>query len=230
MARSAGGLLLAGLAVMFARGMRTSVAQVGVSQALTNTFTSLTASFDTVAISTWANGDQGAAHVLMCTALQEHGFDREWRSITGALEYTYKPSILVRYLGLQRSPEAAWELMGHFPHGGGVNIFGELYWNGGWLCMIVMGLAVVGAILYIDRGAHYSVWLLALSFAITPNLVQGYGYGYAQTFRGLANGLFFMLPLVAYLRFVEWGKSRQQLRVQSPIRPTAAPVSATVAR
>jgi hypothetical protein len=55
-----------------------------------------------------------------------------------------------------------------------------------------------------------------MSFAVTPNLVQGYGYGYAQTFRGLANGVFFLLPAVAYLRFVAWSQSRAKLRVMNP--------------
>lgn len=219
LARTGAGLGVAAAVIMLVRQMRTEVAHYGVTRALERSTEVLTSSFDTHAVAGWANGDQGAAHVLMCTTLYEHGFSRDWRSITGAVEYTFKPSILVHYLGLQRSQEAAWELMDHFIHGGGVNVFGEFYWNGGWPCVLVMGTVLVATLLYIDRGAHRSVWLLAMSFAVTPNLVQGYGYGYAQTFRGLANGALFLLPLVGYLRFVAWSQAREKLRVTSPIHP-----------
>jgi hypothetical protein len=217
------GLLLGGVFVAFLRGMRSSIAQVGISRALLETWSVLSNSLDVTAISTWANGDQGAAHVLMCTCLHEHGFSRDWRSIIGALEYTYKPTILVRYLGLERTIEAPWELMQHFVHGGGVNIFGEMYWNGGWPCLLIMGPLIVGTLLYVDIGAQRSRWLLALSLAVTPNLVQGYGYGYAQTFRGLANGLVFMLPLVAYLEFAHARGMGEIISIRSPLHARPRP-------
>ena len=216
LARTGGGLGVAAAVIMLIRQMRTMVTSHGVMGAFERSVEVLTSSFDVHAVAGWANGDQGTAHVLMCTTLYDFNCGRDWRSITGAVEYTFKPAILVRYLHLQRTQEAAWELMGYFVHGGGINIFGEFYWNGGWTCLLIMGTVLVGTLLYIDRGAHQSVWLLAMSFAVTPNLVQGYGYGYAQTFRGLANGVFFLLPAVAYLRFVAWSQARAKLSVMNP--------------
>ncbi len=149
-----------------------------------------------------ANGTQGAAHVLMCTFLYDSGFSREWRSVWGPIEYTFKPSFLIGPLGLERSQEAAWELADYFIHGGGINVFGELYWNGGFLCLFLVGGALVYFLLLVDVKARTSWLWFSLACAIGPGLLQGYGYGFAQVFRGIANGLIFLVPFLAYLRFV----------------------------
>jgi hypothetical protein len=176
-----------------------------------------------------ANGTQGAAHVLMCTFLYDSGLSREWRSVWGPIEYTFKPSVLVRPLGLERSREAAWELMDYFIHGGGINVFGELYWNGGFLCLGLVGGALVLFLLYVDVQARASWLWLALACAIGPGLLQGYGYGFAQVFRGVANGLLFLVPFLAYLRFLEWRGKQAKLAVARQQGPTSPPRARPIA-
>ena len=80
--------------------------------------------------------------MLLCTTLYDSGSSRNWRSIYNVLEYTLMPSFLVRWLGWNRSIEPAWELASHFVHGGGINVLGELYWNGGLLCVAVVATAI----------------------------------------------------------------------------------------
>ncbi len=233
-AAAAGATLLVSVAlvVMFVRSARSYIATRGFSDAATGAverLTSLTDADSEEGLESAANGTQGAAHITMCIALYDAGHSREWRSIWGPVEYTVKPSVLIRPLGLERSREAAWELGDYFIHGGGINTFGEFYWNGGYFCLIVMSAVLIGFLLLVDVRARSSWGWLALACAIAPGLVQGYGYGFAQVFRGIANGVIFLFPLVAYLRWVEernrrGGLSVKGLRASSRSRPPSVAV------
>jgi hypothetical protein len=164
----------------------------------------------------------------MCVALYDNHHSREWRSIWGPLEYTVKPAVLLGPLGLTRSREAAWELGDYFIHGGGINTFGEFYWNGGYFCLILMSAVTIGFLLAVDVLARRNWAWFALACCIAPGLVQGYGYGFAQVFRGIANGVIFLVPFVAYLRWVEERNRRPALSVvgfarrPTPIEPRRA--------
>ncbi|MBN8610220.1 MAG: hypothetical protein J0L92_06535 [Deltaproteobacteria bacterium] len=203
--------------VVLIRGSRAEMSRVGVVDALAAATETLAADDDVVGIESRANGDQGAVHVLMCAALYDGGISREWRSVWGPFEYTFKPSLLMRWLNLTRSPEAAWELMDYFIHLGGINTFGEFYWNGGFLCLFVMSFLLIGALFWLDVASRWSTVALAMSCAVIPNLVQGYGYGFAQIFRGFSNGALFVLPVLAYLRYVEWERSKKKHALSRPV-------------
>ncbi len=155
----------------------------------------------------FANGAQYAAHLLECVALYEAGVSREWRSVYLPLEYTFKPSFLVEPLGLSRPKEAAWELAEYYIHGGGIFVLGELYWNGGFLCVALVFAAILWVCRRCDLGSRSSaVWLL-LVCEFAPSLLQGVGYGFAQVSRGLLNGL---VVLAAYwlLELLKRGSGR----------------------
>lgn len=136
-----------------------------------------------------ANGSQYAAHVLECIELYEAGLSREWKSIYLPLEYTFKPAAVINALGLTRSEEAAWELARYFIHGGGIYLLGELYWNGGYLCVVLVFLGVAAFSFFCDTRARDSAfWCVAACFFYV-GLLQGMGYGFAQVSRGMLNGL-----------------------------------------
>ncbi len=141
----------------------------------------------------FANGVQYAAHVLECIALYEAGASREWRSIYLPLEYTLKPSFLVGPLGLDRPKEAAWELGEYYIHGGGIFVLGELYWNGGYFCVVVVLAGILWFSRRCDIGSRTSALWLMLLCEFSPNLVQGIGYGFAQVSRGALNGMTVLL-------------------------------------
>jgi hypothetical protein len=163
-----------------------------------------------------ANASQTAAHVLMCTLLYDSGYDRDWRSVWGAFEYTFKPSMLTGPLGLERSREAAWELGDYYVHNGGINVIGELYWNGGLTCVVIVGGILILLIYACDTRGKRSVWWFGLSLAVGPGLLQGYGYGFAQIFRGFANGIVYVFPLLALAYYLQWQREKaaqQSMRV-----------------
>ena len=134
------------------------------------------------------NGVQYAAHVLACISLYEAGISREWRSIYESLANTFRPSFLQEPLGLWRPKEAAWELGEYYVHGGGIFVLGELYWNGGYPCAIIVLTALLWFCWRCDSGPRTGfTWLLILcNFA--PSLLQGTGYGFSQITRGAVNG------------------------------------------
>jgi hypothetical protein len=136
-----------------------------------------------------ANASQYAAHILECITMYDSGFSREWRSIYNVVEYTFKPSFLIGRLGGKRSIEAAWELADHFIQGGGIDVIGEFYWNGGFLCVVIMATALSFFCFIVDRKYRASpFWLMMLS-QFAPSFLMGYGYGFAQVARGAINGL-----------------------------------------
>jgi hypothetical protein len=137
----------------------------------------------------FGNGVQYAAHVLECVELYEAGISRQWRSVYLPLVYTVQPKFIMNLLELEREKEAAWELADYFIHGGGIFVLGELYWNGGYLCVL---LVMAGLLFFCwkcdTRWRESFVWLLLLC-EFAPNAVQGVGYGFAQVSRGIFNGL-----------------------------------------
>lgn len=215
----AGAVVLLGFVFVFAgmiRSIRSAVAREGVEGSIT-AFVDEMVEAESSASETGegaearGNGGQSAVHTLMCTFLYDNGHSREWRSVTGAFEYTFKPSVLNPVLGLTRSREAAWELGDYFVHGGGVNTFGELYWNGGHFCLVLVGGLLIGLLYVMDVRSKVSMWWLMMAACTAPSLFQGYGYGFAQTFRGVANGLVYMLPFAAYLVYVERERMKRGL-------------------
>lgn len=151
------------------------------------------------------NAVQYAAHLLECISLYEAGISREWRSVYLPLLYSFQPSFLAGPLGVTRPREAAWELMTYYSHGGGVFVPGELYWNGGYLCVVLVFAALVWFCWRCDTRAPGSfVWLLA-ACEFTPNLLQGMGYGLAQVMRGVFNA---GLALLIYSLARHWSRRR----------------------
>ncbi|MBS2021162.1 MAG: hypothetical protein JST92_02045 [Deltaproteobacteria bacterium] len=138
---------------------------------------------------TFGNSVQYAAHVLECISLYEGGLSREWRSVYLPVVYTFEPSFLAGPLGFTRPREAAWELMDYYVHGGGIYVPGELYWNGGYLCVALVFAALIAFCRRCDvRYGASAAWLIMFAWFL-PNLLQGIGYGFAQVSRGVFNGL-----------------------------------------
>lgn len=167
------------------------------------------------------NGTQYAAHMVECIDLYERGISREWASLYRPIEYTFKPSPLLKLLDIERSREAAWELGDHFIHGGGIFLIGELYWNGGYLCVLVGSLFffVVGR-LADTRYAQSAFWLLMLcSFGST--FLMGFGYGVAQVMRGIINVLLIsvLYLLVARPRYLGRLRTASNSETPSSITP-----------
>lgn len=142
-----------------------------------------------------ANAGQSATHMLMCTTLYETGLSREWRSIIDVVEYTLKPSIFERLFDWRRSENATVELYRHFIHGGGINVLGELYWNGGYLCVLIMTAVITLFCFVVDTRYRASPFWLMIMSQFAPSFLMGYGYGFAQIARGASNGL---LVVVTY--------------------------------
>jgi hypothetical protein len=136
-----------------------------------------------------ANASQQAAHILMCITLYDGGNSRNWRSIYNVVEYTFIPSFFVRWFGWKRSIEAAWELAANFIHGGGINVLGEFYWNGGYLCVVIMATALSFFCALVDWRYRSSPFWLMMLCQFAPTFLGGYGYGFAQVSRGAINGL-----------------------------------------
>jgi hypothetical protein len=140
-------------------------------------------------VETMGNGVQYAAHVLECVELYESGLSREWRSVYLPVVYTFQPKFIMLMLDLERPKEAAWELADYFIHGGGIFTLGELYWNGGYVCVLLVFAGLLWFCWLCDTRWRTSfVWLLLLC-EFAPNTLQGMGYGFAQVSRGIFNGL-----------------------------------------
>jgi hypothetical protein len=197
-------LLIALFASATVRGVRASMHEQGAQ--------AVTAFFDAVVDSEQGraargegaeretNASQYAAHVLECVALYEAGLSREWRSIWLPLEYTVKPVFVMVLFGVERSREAAVELRDHFVHGGGIYLLGELYWNGGYLCVLLVTAALLAFAWLCDTRARTSLSWLVMFCAFAPVLVQGVGYGFAQISRGAINGALLLAAGAAWMR------------------------------
>ncbi|MBN2576792.1 MAG: hypothetical protein JXP73_19670 [Deltaproteobacteria bacterium] len=146
-----------------------------------------------------ANAHQTVAHMLECVDLYDSGNSREWRSIYNVVEYTLIPSFFMQWFGWTRSIEPAWELARHFIHGGGINLLGELYWNGGFLCVVVVFGAIVLFCAIVDVRYRASPFWLMMATQFGPSLLMGYGYGFPQVSRGAINGLLAVAAYKVYL-------------------------------
>jgi hypothetical protein len=165
----------------------------------------------------FGNAVQTATHILACITLYDSNVSREWRSLYNILEYTLKPSFLMGPLGLTRSRDAPWELADHFIHSGGINTLGELYWNGGYLCVFLVWGALVALALLGDTRYRYSLPWLLVTCSFCPGLLQGFGYGINQVSRGLFNGVL----LILVFKVATWiRKSRAR---PSPTRALPSP-------
>ena len=146
------------------------------------------------------NGTQYAAHLLECITLFDSGLSRDWRSIYNPIIYTLEPSFLLEPLGITRPLDAPWELGHYFIHGGGIYILADLYWNGGYACVIlIFGLIALWSFLCDTRYRGSALWLMFLC-QFAPGLLQGVGYGFAQVFRSFFNGILVVLAYVVLRR------------------------------
>ena len=89
-------------------------------------------------------------------------------------------------------------------------VLGELYWNGGYACVVLVLAGLFWFCWRCDTGARQGGLGLLLLCEFSPNLLQGMGYGFAQVARGALNG-----ALVIGARWV-W------LRVASRRTPAAS--------
>ena len=103
--------------------------------------------------------------------------------------YTFQPRYVMDLLGKERAIEPAWELNKYFIHGGGIAIFGEMYWNGGYFCVwFATTLVLLLAYLVDTRRDKGFEWLI-LYCMYTSCLGYGVGYGLTYLFCGVSNGL-----------------------------------------
>lgn len=217
-------LALAGALTMFVRTARQSL-HTGESQAVITAAETITTaeqrrSQTGEGLEDRMNGAQVAAHALECAWLYDNGRSRDWRSIYNPIIYTFQPAFLLKPLGLVRPKEAAWELGDYFIHGGGILIFGEMYWNGGYLCVFVVSLAMLALAWYVDTRRDASLWLVLLACNFTPMLLQGTQYGMAYSMRGLSNGLLAsaaMIPLYVAAVRRRGASTERRSPVRSPV-------------
>jgi hypothetical protein len=178
---------------LFVRGVRSSLYTEGTS-AVTAVSQQLVSAEDTRAetgqgIDSNTNGVQYASHVLECVTLYDSGYSREWRSLYDPIVYTFQPSFLMEMLGKERAIEPAWELASYFIHGGGIAIFGEMYWNGGFPCVfLVTSLAFLMAYIADTRTNGGFGWVI-LYCMYASGLFMGVGYGLTYLFRATSNTL-----------------------------------------
>jgi hypothetical protein len=151
------------------------------------------------------NGTQYACHTLECVQLYESGISRGWRSIYDPLIYTFEPSFLLEPFGLTRPIEAAWDLARYYLQGGGIFVLGELYWNGGYFCVLIVFGFLIVLTFYCDTRFRSSPFWLMMFAQFVPTFFMGVGYGFAQIIRGAINGLlvigFYRVAPTLVLRF-----------------------------
>lgn len=165
-----------------------------------------------------ASGPQFATHVLDCIALYDAGRSREWRSLSDPVIFTFEPSFLTGPLGLERPVSAPWELSSYFIHLGGLSVFGEAYWNGGYLGVFVFLTLILGLCYFCDSRYRSSFAWLILLLNVAPVLLAGLNYGFSYEFRAVVNGL---LQLAVFRLILP----RQPLAFAdrpSPVLPSAA--------
>jgi hypothetical protein len=136
-----------------------------------------------------ASGPQFAAHVLDCIAVYNSGHSREWRSLSDPVIFTFEPAFLTKPLGIERPIGAPWELGEYFIHLGGISIFGEAYWNGGYLGVFVFLGLILGLCYFCDTRYHSSFAWLVLLLNVGPVLLAGVNYGFSYEFRAVVNAL-----------------------------------------
>jgi hypothetical protein len=196
------GLLLLALSVRVLRSSFTAEHSQGVAQVAINIrASSANESSRGEGVESMGNGAQYACHVIECIELYEAGISRSWRSIYSPIVYTFEPSFLLGPLGITRPREAAWELGDYFIGGGGIFVIGELYWNGGYLCVALVFAGMAWLAWRCDSSYRSGFTWLAMSCNFSTNLLQGTGYGFAQVSRGLINGLLMLAIYAAVHRY-----------------------------
>jgi hypothetical protein len=214
-----GGVLLGILVMSFiVRMVREGLSEGGLTS-ITGAVESAIASEEsrdegTDGLESTANASQSATHMLLCETLYDSGISRDWRSIYDVVEYTFIPSFFERWFGWERSIDSRWELASYYTHGGGINVLGEFYWNGGWLCVVIMTTLLSFFAYLVDKNYRASTFWLLMMAQFAPSFLMGYGYGFAQVSRGAINAL-----LVAG---VYWGMSRLRMRGQATLQPQTA--------
>jgi hypothetical protein len=150
-----------------------------------------------------SSAPQFATHVLECITLYDGGHSREWRSLTDPVIFTFEPAFLTEPLGIERPISAPWELGNYFIQLGGISIFGEAYWNGGYLGVFVFLGLVLGLCYFCDSRYRSSFTWLVILLNVGPVLLAGVNYGFSYEFRALVNALIqlamfrFLLPRIA---------------------------------
>jgi len=168
-----------------------------------------------------ASTPQFAAHVLDCVALYDGGKSREWRSLSDPIIFTFEPAFLTGPLGIERPVSAPWEMGSYFLSLGGISIFGEAYWNGGYLGVVVFIGGLLALCYFCDTRFRSSyVWLVML-LNVGPVLLAGVNYGVSYEFRAVVNGLL----QLAIFRFVFARKAAPRVPVlvgRGVVVPTVA--------
>jgi hypothetical protein len=165
-------------------------------------------------------GTQYAAHVVECIALYDSGHSREWRSVYDPILYTFEPSFLLEPLGITRPKEAAWEIGEYYIGGGGIFVVGEMYWNGGYVCVAIVVALILLFSYFVDTRYRASFGWLTLLCQYAPPSLEGVGYGFAHLVRGAVNGL---IVLVLYYLFRALRASRAPTSVVAP--PAGSPTA-----
>jgi len=202
-----GALSLIILMALLIRTARHTLHQDGID-ALTSAGSTLTSaessrSENAEGIEERSNGSQIAAHVLECVWLYDNGYDRQWRSFYNPILYTFQPAFLMKILNIEREEEAAWELGRYFVHGGGLFIFGEMYWNGGYLCVFLMTASLLALAWFVDTRRDVSFNALLFACMFTPSLFQGTQYGVTYPARGFSNAVLAIL----IFRLARWASA-----------------------
>jgi hypothetical protein len=152
-------------------------------------------------LETLTNGEQYACHILECVMLYDWGYGRQWRSFYLPIVYTFQPLFIMDWMGWERELDATWELARHFIHGGGIAIFGEMYWNGGYLCVVIATFVSIALAYLADTRRDASFGWLIFHIMYAQTLLQGVGYGINYLFRGSINAL---LMIAAYKLLAKW--------------------------
>jgi hypothetical protein len=168
-------------------------------------------------LETSVSGHEFAALTLECITLYESGNDRQWASTYRTLLYTLQPQFVMELGGWKRAKDAGDEIREYFTTNGGMAIYGESYWNGGYLGVFVILGAIIAACYWIDCSFRHGFLYLILFCNYAPCMVQGVGYGVSHEVRGFMNGI---LMAGAYYLWVSTGLVWRRLfgRAPAPVR------------
>jgi len=207
--------LLAFLGSALVRSARETVHEVGIAAAASSFWSGLTTveaerRRSSLGVETLGNGTQYACHILECETLYDQGISREWRSLTDPIIFTLEPSFLLEPLGLERPIDSRWELARYFVHGGGNFLVGELYWNGGYLSLILLYALLVLYLWFAETRRASSFFWACGFFQAVPPLLMGYGYGSSQTARGMINGLLIFAGTLLYRAIARASRTEQR--------------------
>jgi hypothetical protein len=165
------------------------------------------------------NGLQNATHILQCALLYDSGYSREWRSLYLPVVYTFQPQFIMDLMGWERQLDAPWELAKYYIHGGGIAIFGEMYWNGGYPCVTIVTLITFLLAYFGDTRVSRSFGWSVFCCMFTPMLLPGIGYGLNYLFRGSSNALI----AIGACKLASAKKPREQLaRIETTNAPARA--------